>query len=829
MDYEPLDLSAHCNAGASLLGEGVQAPVGLQVLRGLPFQVGPALGSAERCFVAFGPEAGPLVIPVGKQAHWLIFVHRLLESKVMEGGPLGVQVAQYAFHLAGGEVIRAPVRERFEISTIPPPTGSLPFLAFPDQQDATLPRHTGVWGEAGRRQTEVLPGSARWYFLWPWKNPHPERRLDRVEILPAGPAFLIGALTLSHLEEEPFNREATREVLITLPQEGDAKRPLNLEVEVDRGITTYPYALPLAPAAQFLEDRKGWGEAQNPHSSPAYAEVAANPSATVTVKQNGEVLGRANWGKLQEEGALQPTPRLQLRLRDQGRNWVHVRVVDEGTGKPVPCRVHFRSPEGIPYAPHGHHAHVNSNMGTWHLDVGGDLRLGQITYAYIDGTCQGWLPCGEVIADVARGYEYEPLRCRVELKPGQRELELRLRRWRDMNQERWFSGDSHVHFLSTQGSHAEARGEDLNVVNLLQSQWGSLFTNTEEFTGEPSVSPDGQSIVYITQENRQHYLGHLTLLGLKKPVMPWCADGPNEGELGGTLEATMSDWADQCRAQGGTVIIPHLPHPNGEPATLIATGRADAVEMLRHGVYQHQEYYRYLNSGYKLPLVGGTDKMTSDVPVGIYRTYVYIPPNEPFTYQSWCRNVAAGRTFHSGGPLLRFEVEGRRIGDTVQLPGNGGTVEVVAEAESILPIHTLEIVQEGRVVTSSTEEKGTRKLSLQARVKVEKHSWLAARCGGPGYSALPHHDGWGRGIMAHTSPVYLACGGEWWMFNLETAQYMLTLVDGCLSYIRHSSRQRPAPTTHHHGEADHLAYLERPFLEAQAAILRRMHQLGVPH
>ena len=28
------------------------------------------------------------------------------------------------------------------------------------------------------------------------------------------------------------------------------------------------------------------------------------------------------------------------------------------------------------------------------------------------------------------------------------------------------------------------------------------------------------------------------------------------------------------------------------------------------------EYYRYLNCGYRLPLVGGTDKMSNSVPVG---------------------------------------------------------------------------------------------------------------------------------------------------------------------------------------------------------------------
>ena len=127
---------------------------------------------------------------------------------------------------------------------------------------------------------------------------------------------------------------------------------------------------------------------------------------------------------------------------------------------------------------------------------------------------------------MARGFEYEPLRTRVTIAPGQQELTLRLKRWCNMNARRWFSGDTHVHFLSTQGSHTEARGEDLNVVNLLQSQWGHLFTNTEEFTGSPSVSRDGRTIVYASQENRQHMLGHLTLLGLKKAVMPWCTDGP---------------------------------------------------------------------------------------------------------------------------------------------------------------------------------------------------------------------------------------------------------------------------------------------------------------
>jgi hypothetical protein len=286
----------------------------------------------------------------------------------------------------------------------------------------------------------------------------------------------------------------------------------------------------------------------------------------------------------------------------------------------------------------------------------------------------------------------------------------------------------------------------------------------------------------------------------------------------------MSDWADRCHEQGGWVVIPHLPNPNGEPATLIATDRADAVEMLVHGEYNHIEYYRYLNGGYRLPLVGGTDKMTSDVPVGMYRAYVKL--DDEFTYESWCRGMAAGRTFLSGGPMIHLSVDGRGVGDTVQLSG-AGTVEVEAWAESIFPIHTLQIVQRGRVVASTDDANGTR-LELREKLHIDEHTWLAARCGGPGFSAVPHRDCWSRGIFAHTSPVYVACGDDWAMFDEGTSRYMLNLIDGCLSYIDNSAPYwEPGTITHHHGEDDHQAWLRRPFLDARSAVEKRLAQHGL--
>ena len=835
-DYRPLSFTRQCNCGLSVFGKR-EPPVGKRTFHGLPFQIG--TGRSRNIYAGVGPKIGKkrqperIVIPIRRRAYNVVVAHTLIETSQCDGSAedIGRTVAEYVFTLESGKEYRVPIRERFEVGWYPLGWGHYPFCSLPDQKDYKLDRDGGPWHEAGRRQTEADQGWPQGYYLWSWKNPNPRTGIKSLTIIPTQATFVVAGITTGHVNEYPFTRDVSREVKVTLTRKADAEKPFALEVDVDRGQATYVYPLPVADAEAFIEDPfKGWGEKQNPASSPAYCEIAAIDSATVTVRLNGKPIGQANWGQLRKRGKTAASPRARLELLESGKNWVHTTVLDDETGKPVPCRIHFRSPQGVPYAPHGHHAHVNSNLGTWHIDIGGDVRLGQATYAYIDGKCQGWLPRGEVIVDVARGYEYEPIRRVVRIDRDQRELTLRLERWVNMNHERYFSGDTHVHFLSTQGSHLESQAEGLNVVNLLQSQWGGLFTNTEEFTGRPSVSPDGRNIVYASQENRQHMLGHLSLLGLKKPVMPWCTGGPAEAELGGSLETTLSAWADECHAQGGTVIIPHLPAPNCEPAVLIATGRADAAEMLAHHSYNHQEYYRYLNCGYRLPLVGGTDKMTADVPVGIYRTYCHIPPDEPFTHENWCKALRGGNTFLSGGPIIRFTVAGQPIGSTIMLPGNGGTVELEASAESVLPIHTLQIVQQGRVVASADEPAGTRKLRLETSLEINGHTWLAARCGGPDYTAVTHHDGWQRGVMAHTSPIYIAVGGEYELFSPADAQYMLTLIEGGLTYVRELAPKRCSDNTNrHHSRPDHQVFLEEPYLQARAAVHRRMHQLGIPH
>jgi len=119
--YEPVDLSAACNADLSVLGdEPGDVPLGRVDLRGLPFLIGSEPPSAERCFLLPGV---PVPVGIGRAVRRVIVAHRLLEPGAPAGHAVGQTVAEYMFHLAGGEVVTAPIRERFEIQVVPPGAG----------------------------------------------------------------------------------------------------------------------------------------------------------------------------------------------------------------------------------------------------------------------------------------------------------------------------------------------------------------------------------------------------------------------------------------------------------------------------------------------------------------------------------------------------------------------------------------------------------------------------------------------------------------------------------------------------------------------------------
>ena len=88
--------------------------------------------------------------------------------------------------------------------------------------------------------------------------------------------------------------------------------------------------------------------------------------------------------------------------------------------------------------------------------------------------------------------------------------------------------------------------------------------------------------------------------------------------------------------------------------------RPDGAQPGHFNFLRFLDWYRYLNCGYRLPAVGGTDKMGAYMPVGANRAYAHIGEEE-FNFANWAKAVRSGNTFVTSGPLLVFQADGRQL------------------------------------------------------------------------------------------------------------------------------------------------------------------------
>ena len=807
--FVPIDLSAHFNAGSGNVSLGddrylwpyrsddvevtpLQALPGDDALFwGVPFRLAKADDEKRLIVVA---DAGKKVdrsvtIPIDGAARRVLFAHACAptegEWSTLDGA--SQELGRYAIRYRDGSEIVQPLRRRWQIHDTDVPWGHHPFdcrncrtfhsVGICDRTGGYGPTQVGVYSSFGRPDVPTQEGpdghDLQGWWLFDWENPEPDKPLAEIvlEATDTTPIAL-AAITLSDEESDPFRWPARETVALTVEDATEAP-----SVSMERGVIAHQDDL-FEVDEDFLESEEaGWGQGGQHRRAGGHVEIHGSPEGKVSVDAGDEVAA-FRWGDVLAKGKAEDGPvRIEV-VGHHGTEWVHVRVEDKDTGKPVGCRVHFRSKQGNYLAPHGHQQDVNV---AWFEDMGGDCKTNGVPYAYIDGTCQIELPRGANYVEVARGFEYDPVRELVEIKPGQRHLTVKAKRAFDMKAKGYYSGDTHVHFLSSQSSHLEAAGEDLNVVNLLASKWGRLFTSWEEFTGGLAPTSSDDHLVWVSQENRQHVLGHISLLGLSELVAPMCTGGPQEDWVGGEVQTLMADWAEACKAQGGLVIMPHMPVPDFENAANIVMGHADAAEMC--WVWQGEQigqgekgYYRWLNVGQKLPIVGGTDKMSNGRILGGSRTYAKLPDGEEFTYENWCRAVKAGNTFASTGAMIDLRVEGAQMGEEISLPGNGGTLEIEVEANSVWPLTAVELIVNGVRHVRETTDEGDRTLRLSTKLKTEKSCWVAARCWGPyATDAGP--------VMAHSSPVYIDVDKRC-AFEETDGEYMMTHMEGGITWAQ---------------------------------------------
>lgn len=447
-------------------------------------------------------------------------------------------------------------------------------------------------------------------------------------------------------------------------------------------------------------------------------------------------------------------------------NHYQITIIDDLTGEQLAARVSVTDSCGKSINVDGTPTHVEYLGKRW---------------CYTDGSFTFGSPDRELTLEVQRGPETLPVK--ISLEKGSRKQVIKLHKWVDMRQQGYMNGDIHTHTPFSETAHLQMKAEDLNVLNILI---GEDSVKNRQFTGKIDPASTPGRTIYVAQEVRDWQMGHLTLLGLKTMV-------PGYPIVGGTLERyTHPNWLmahamDENHRQGGLVFWSHFSNlPGAESPIAIALGKIDAIELMTYDDPTHLPshwgpwknsgmplaefpvmrgmdlYYQYLNAGFRLPIVAGTDKMADDIPMGSNRFYANTKGDT--TYRAWLSAIKSGEGFITNGPLLTFQVDGRKPGEVIDFHD---TQKVHAEvtARSILPFATLEIIVNGWVVGHKTifaadnpPVDGIYTMRVETDLVLNKSSWIAARVADDPDNKqriLPR----GLTVFAHSNPVYFLKDG----------------------------------------------------------------------
>jgi hypothetical protein len=800
------------------------APTGKSVAWGIPFQIPEKLVllKKEPFRISFKPRPG----------NWIIFLHTsdhkqlprdasgFYEKPFRGEGLLNEETAGYVVVYEDGSEISLTVCQRYHIGMFQQGWGENCIESVAHHKPVPIGLQGDLtnekWGWAQTRvSTEDRGDWINW--LWAWENPHPEKKMTGLRFEPFDKTpVILSAVTFGHVGSNPLRWNARQKAMLSLPEDSGVIHFPDKNGQLPGILLDLGQVISATPRLSYPD--QDWPQSYNnktPHKAgnELLIEYAAHPEARFHLFDKESI----------PVSVLTPEQNNPLiRAIKSARQPVKIRVIEKITGKPVPVKFHAHGEAGEYLAPIDRHRLPNTE---WFEDYSADyVNQGTHVCTYISGETTICLPQGKVYLEVSKGFEITPIRKVIEVTPGTAEISIEIEKALFWREKGWVSADTHVHFLSPTTALLEGSAEGVNIINLLASQWGELMTNVGDFDGKTTYGSkpaggDGEYLVRVGTENRQHVMGHISLLGYQGNIIaPMTTGGPDEAALGDPVEILLTEWATQCKKQDGIVILPHFPNPRLENAAAIVSGGIDGVEMtswqnLYEGIdpYSLTDWYRYLNCGYFVAAVGGTDKMTSATAVGTVRTYAKITDNLDFTYDQWKESIRRGHTFVTYGPLVEFAVEGKPAGSTINMPGNGGTVSIDWETASVtIPMSRVELVVNGEIKESVavSDWKGTGKWNC----KVDKSSWIALLVRG-------HYPDKPEIIVAHTSPVMIRVKDSV-MLAAADALTILDQIEGAMAYL---------DTIGTRAEDEVFRRMKLVLTSAHRAMHNRMHEMGYFH
>jgi hypothetical protein len=419
---------------------------------------------------------------------------------------------------------------------------------------------------------------------------------------------------------------------------------------------------------------------------------------------------------------------------------------------------------------------------------------------YVDGEYETGLPVGRYQLVVTKGPEYRRQVLPFEVTDGDTTLlNVEVARWRNMADAGWLSGDDHVHMTRTPGDNASiatlARAEDLNVTNVLQM--GNPYTThfaQYAFGVDGRFQAGRHTLVPGVEDPRTAVRGHTISLNIQEVFRP--ADRYLR------YDEIFAEYRRQGGISGFAHVAGRLFNVERGLAVDVPLGAVDFVELLQDGVLETELWYAFLNMGFKLIPMAGSDFPYYNPP-GAERNYVYV--GEDDSVDAYYDALRRQRTFVTNGPMLEFKVNGALPGTDLALAAGD---EIVVEAHASLnpdieSIDRLELVVQGDVVATASDVSDDNRLSLFWTAKVLEGTWLAVRAYGTDQA------------VAHTAPVYVTTGGgfEKWSDVPALARGMMAKLDEFATAEADSTQELEAWSV---GEP-----LERMLMEQRVAILER--------
>ncbi len=508
-----------------------------------------------------------------------------------------------------------------------------------------------------------------------------------------------------------------------------------------------------------------------------------------------------------------------------------VEITDEATGRPVTARVRVVDLQNNAPVPSGALSISESAFAAPPEAVavmyGRDDRAEGFAIQpdgsfYVDGSFTMALPPGRYRLDVSKGYEYVRESSEFEAKPGREwYMGIGLKRWIDMPARGWYSADDHIHLRRSPrdnpGILRWVSAEDIHVGNLLQMGDFWTYVFSQYGWGNEGRYGEGEYVIASGQEEpRTPEIGHTISLGASDFVRYrddyYSFDKlfDRVDELGG-----ISGFAHQAMSFHGY-----------RGMTLnVLRNKVDFLELMQFcvagGPLHTDHYYRFLNLGYRLAALAGSDfpwcgrgeigSPQRISQIGDARFYTYV--GDDFSFENWFNALKAGRTFATTGPIVEFNINGKLPGDTLDVAA-GTTLKISAKAygeESRIPLSDLEIIGHGRVlkkVTASEAGQSAKELSIEMTLPADHGIWLAARTTA------------GPAQIAHTTPVYVTVNGG----GFHDPQSVEQNLAQCESDLAEIEQELNRPGSQLDSQTSrHRAELQRQIAETRE-VLQRLHQ-----